>query len=168
FWWENNDDPFLALKERLRKSTITSQASSLFGKNSNKVNDTRRPTASDVSDTIVPALISVMGSSEADLVDSAVLALARIVPAERAGTVLPVIRTGLRHEAKSVREAATLALGVLGAPDAIPDLHDLLLDTPAGRADTNHPNGVEPQVRAFAAASLGLIGAHESVADLEN
>ena len=66
-----------------------------------------------------------------------------------------------------MRESATLALGVLGAPEACVDLRDLLLDAPAGRAATRRPDGVEPQVRAFAAAALGLVGAPQAAADLE-
>jgi HEAT repeat protein len=166
FWWENNDDPFLALKDRMRRGRITSQSGLARGLSSN-ADPARRPTPSDVADTIVPALLSVMDSSEADLVDSAVLALARVLPSEKSAVALPALRAALHHDAKSVRESATLALGVLGAPEAVVDLRELLLDTPDGRAATRHPNGVEPQVRAFAAAALGLIGAPQAAADLE-
>jgi HEAT repeat protein len=166
FWWENNDDPYLALKQRMRSNRVTSQVSTFRGGASN-ADAARRPTASDVSDAIVPALLSVLDSKEADLVDSAVLALARVLPSEKSAVALPAIRAALHHEAKSVRESATLALGVLGAPEACVDLRDLLLDAPAGRAATRHPDGVEPQVRAFAAAALGLIGAPQAAADLE-
>jgi HEAT repeat protein len=166
FWWENNDDPFLALKARMRNALVKSQASGLLG-HRQALETGRRPTASDVMDTIVPALLAVVDSKEADLADSAVLALARIVPIEHADAVLPAIRKTLAHDAKSAREAATLALGVLGAPEAVADLRTLLLDLPEGRRATNHPDGVEPQVRAFAAAALGLIGVPQSAADLE-
>lgn len=165
-WWEANHDPFLALKARMRGSVVRSHASSIFGSRQD-ADDARRPMPSDVTDVIVPALLAAVDSKEADLADSAVLALARIVPVERAELVLPALRRTLAHPAKSARESATLALGVLGAPEAVADLRRLLLDEPEGRAATLHPNGVEPQVRAFAAAALGLLGAPQSAADLE-
>src|SRR5262249_24442273 len=77
-----------------------------------------------------------------------------------------LIRT-LGHNEKSAREAATLALGVLGAADSIDTLRAILNDTPDGRKLTNHPDGVEPLVRAFAAASLGLLHAQAAVSDLK-
>jgi HEAT repeat protein len=166
FWWEANHDPFLALKARMRNVVVRSHASSLFGQRRDG-DDALRPTPSDVTDVIVPALLAAVDSKEADLADSAALALARIVPVERAELVLPALRRTLAHPAKSARESATLALGVLGAPEAVADQRHLLLDEPEGRAATLHQNGVEPQVRAFAAAALGLIGAPQSAADLE-
>jgi HEAT repeat protein len=107
--------------------------------------------------------------TQADIVDSAALAIGRSVPAENADKqVIDALVKTLGHKEKSAREAATLALGVLGASDSVDTLQKILNDAPEARKLTNHPEGVEPLVRAFAAASLGLLHAQNAVGDLKN
>src|SRR5262249_725651 len=87
FCARHTDDPSAARRGRMLGRRPTSQASLQRGVASN-ADLSRRPTPSDVSDTIVPALLSVLDSNEADLVDSAVLALARVLPAEKSAVAL--------------------------------------------------------------------------------
>jgi HEAT repeat protein len=63
----------------------------------------------------------------------------------------------------SVQTSATLALGVLGSPKAVPTLKDLVADTSKGRQIAGGRGEVEWLVRSFAALSLGLINDMGSV-----
>lgn len=171
FWWEHNKDPFLELKARLSKRGVTSASGGgLIGRTKPGEQLTaNRPTPSEVRTVIVPALMEGLTKIQADIADSAALAIGRSVPAENADKpLIDALMKTLGHKEKSVREAATLALGVLGSPDSIDTLQKILNDAPEARKLTNHPEGVEPLVRAFAAASLGLLHAQNAVADLKN
>lgn len=168
FWWEHNKDPFLQLKARLGKMVVTSGASRFTGKKNDAVS-ANRPSPSDVKDLIVPALLEGLSESHPDIADSAALAIGRSVRSEDANKqMIDALKSALGHKEKTVREAAALSLGVLGAPDGVDTLRSLLNDTKEGRNLTNHPEGVEPLVRAFAAASLGLLHAQTAVGDLKN
>jgi Ca-activated chloride channel family protein len=135
FWWEHNQDPFLELNQR-------------------------RPS---LHKRLLPVFLEALKNPDADVADAAALAIGRSVRSEDAGLVLPALIEALHHPKPTVRQSATLALGVLGSPDAEAMLLDLLLDSENGRALTNHPPDVEPLVRAFAAASLGLIADPKSI-----
>src|SRR5262249_11306708 len=168
FWWEHNKDPFLQLKARLGKMVVTSAASRFaVGRRSGDFL-AGRPSASEIQRDLVPVMLEALVESHPDVVDSAALALGRTLRPEDAGpAVVDSLKRALSHKEKSAREAATLALGVLGCPDALETLKAILDDTPDGRRLTGHPEGVEPLVRAFAAASLGLLHAQDAVGDLE-
>ena len=167
FWWEANDDAFLGLKERLRKQDVFTEGVGGIGR-SRAADDTRRMRVNgDDLARIRAALLVSLASDEADIVDSAALALARITPADQgADLVAPLVKT-LGHREATARQAAVLALGVLGAPEAGPVLRELLLDTPEGRRLTGQGQHVEEFVRAFAAASLGLLGEGADIQRLE-
>lgn len=173
FWWEHNKDPFLQLKSRLSKRGVTSNSGGgLIGrtKKSEEI-ATNRPSPSEIRSTILPVLLDGLTKTYPDIVDSAALAIGRSVSVEQGGAdkaIIDALVKALGHKEKSAREAATLALGVLGATDSVDTLQKILNDTPEGRKLTIHPEGVEPLVRAFAAASLGLLHAQNAVADLKN
>jgi HEAT repeat protein len=168
FWWEHNKDPFLDLKARLSGSVVTSGAGSFVGRT--KQNDnvaTNRPTPSEVKNILLPAFIDALGETHPDIVDSAALAIGRTLRSEDAASALTALTTALGHTEKTGREAATLAMGVLGSVDAEETLLNILKDTQKGRSLTNHPQGVEDMVRAFAAASLGMLGDAKAINDLK-
>ena len=160
FWWENNDDPFLNLKARLDGRVVFSNTAGFFtgrGRREDAIS-TNRPRAEDVRRDILPLMTSLLEEKHADVVDSACIAIGRMVRPEDADLAIePLIKT-LAHGEKTARQAATLALGILGSPLAIDPLLEILQDSVVGRKLTGHPEGVEDLVRAFAAASLGLIG----------
>ena len=168
FWWELNKEPYLALKERMASGGATSGSGQfLLGKGSHNVAlSSNRPGPTEVRESILPAVRGLLGEREADLVDSSVLALARVLRAEDAEGALEEILPILHHEARTAREAAALAMGVLGSERAIPALMELLLDSTEGRRLCQRPGGVEDRVRAFAAASLGMIGNAEAAVPL--
>jgi HEAT repeat protein len=169
FWWEHNKDPFLQLKARLGSRVVTSGASRFDARaRSAGFNAAGRPTPLEIRRDIVPALVDGLSESHPDVADSAALALGRSIRAEDADPKLfAALKDALGHKEKSVREAATLALGVLGSAEATEMLRSLLGDTAEGRRLTAHPEGVEPLVRAFAAAALGLLHAQVALEDLE-
>jgi HEAT repeat protein len=143
FWWEHNKDPFLA-ENAARASSTPPDAE------------------------VVATLLAALDDPNPDLADSAALALARATRGGDAdGSVRAALTKTLHHPGKTAREAATLALGVLGRPESIPLLRELLGDTDAGRALTNRSDAVESMVRAFAAASLGMLRAAEAAPDLK-
>jgi HEAT repeat protein len=114
-------------------------------------------------------LLEGLSESHPDIADSAALAIGRSVnSADADKKMIDALKAALGHKEKTVREAAALSLGVLGAPDGVDVLRSLLNDTKEGRTLTNHPEGVEPLVRAFSAASLGLLHAQTAVGDLKN
>jgi HEAT repeat protein len=166
YWWEANSAPLLQLQERLRRLVVRTEAASPLNRSRNASEPRSRLNSDDV-DRVEKALLAALPSSDPDVADAAVLALARTVPAERASEVLPAIVQTLGHEGHTAREAATLALGVLGAPDGAAPLRELLLDSEEGRRLTRQGVHVEERVRAFAAASLGMLGDPADVARLE-
>ncbi|MBL8843158.1 MAG: HEAT repeat domain-containing protein [Planctomycetes bacterium] len=158
FWWEANDDAFLELKSRLRQQRTTSVTTLGFGRGDPGAAALTQRISGEDRGRIRAALLVALASEEADLADSAAIALARMSSPNDAAVVLPALEAVLGHAQKSVREAATLALGIVGSSDALPVLRELLRDLPAGRARTGRDGPVEPLVRAFAAASIGMIG----------
>src|SRR5262245_42989626 len=118
FWWEANDDAFLNLKDRMRRGRVsTSLNSQLTSRLATDRNELATRTTAEDRARIVAVLLGSLDSKEADIVDSAVLSLARIVRAEDASSVLPAVIKVLSHPERTPRQSAALALGVLGAPE---------------------------------------------------
>jgi HEAT repeat protein len=161
FWWEANQDELLLAHARRAVVSAAGQASS-----NGDAPTVHALTAEQARSRVLPALLSALGDKEGEVADTAALALARDVPAEQGALAQgPLVRV-LKHDAKSAREAATLALGVVGSSDALPTLRALLLDEEEGRRASAHSDGVEEQVRAFAAAAIGAIGDASAFDDL--
>ena len=169
FWWEHNKDPFLELKARMSGGAVSSGAGSfLAGKlKPSEALSANRPSANEVRNDILPALIDALSETHPDIVDSAALAIGRSLRSDDAAVALDALKKTLGHTEKTGRESATLSLGVLGSIDSITVLREILNDTAKGREITNHPQGVEDLVRAFAATSLGLIGNEAAIEDLK-
>lgn len=168
FWWEYNKDRYLNLRERLAKTgNVTGNAGFLTGLGRKAEADSaNRPSETEVLTQMVPTLVSVLGENEADIVDSAVLAIARMVRADSASAVLDSIKEALGNTNVSVKQSAILSLGVLGSKEAIPVLAEILADSAEGRSLLKERNKIQDLQRAFAAISLGYIGAPESIAVL--
>ena len=150
FWWEINKETFLNVRKGLGESPD--------GHDLKEGAPTSGfPTAHMIKEEVLPALIDALGVDDRDILDSAVLAIARVTRAEDAPLVLEKIKSLLSSKYKTVRQSACLSLGVLGTPEAVPICRDLMTDTPAGRKLTRCAS-VPVLVRAFAALSLGLIG----------
>lgn len=170
FWWEHNKEPFLNLKNRLGDSAVVSESPGFFtgrGRKPAAVSN-NRPTPEDIKTRIVPELRKLLDETNPDVVDSAALAIPRMVQGADSKDEIEILKATLGHKEKTAREAATLGLGVLGSADAVEVLKDLMNDTPGGRTLTKQGGEVEVLVRAFAAASLGLIGSPAVIEDLKS
>ncbi|MBL8843159.1 MAG: HEAT repeat domain-containing protein [Planctomycetes bacterium] len=168
YWWDANDDLLMAWRAERRSAARTDLAVPGFGRAAPSAGAAAtQPLDAADRERVRAALLAALASDEAEIADSAALALARCTPVSDAGQVLGPLLAALRHRAASVREAATLGLGIVGHPGALPVLQELLGDTPRGRERVGGSGPVTPFVRAFAAAALGLIGdaaAFESLA----
>ena len=165
FWWENNKDRYLDLRARLGSGAVQSGGAAFLTGLGRKeaVNTSKRPSADEVNATLVPILRSVLGEDDADIVDSAVLAMGRMVSKESASLVIEDIRASLGNKNLTVKQSAILSLGVLGSVDAVPDLMEILGDTQKGRTLLDERGSIQSLQRAFAATALGYIGSPETV-----
>jgi HEAT repeat protein len=164
FWWEHNQDALLGARPEARSQATTSDSGHLtgVGRASRLGFDVEAAARAEIA----PLLQSILRSeTEAELCDSATLALARIASPELAPFVVGDIRRGLRHPVLSVQTSAILALGVLGDPACVPELRAIMDDSPAGRLAVG-ADRVAWQLRAYAALSLGLINDAEAVEPL--
>jgi HEAT repeat protein len=167
FWWENNKDAFLDLKNRLGgTSNVSGSSGFLVGRGRKDMARTsKRPTSSMIMNDILPSLLDALKIDHKDIQDSTVLAVARITRSEDASKVIDNIYELLDSKYDTAQQAATLSLGVLGSPEACQTCYDLMIDSQAGRQLVG--GGKVPDlVRAFAALSLGLIGSEQSAPKL--
>jgi HEAT repeat protein len=169
FWWEYNKEPYLNLRLRLGDMIKTGGSAIGVGHGEREGGvSANRVTAEDVKNEILPALLPALSESDADIVDSSVLAIGRMLPRDLSDLGFDAIVRTLKSEHTSAQEAATLSLGVLGDPKAIDILVELMNDTPKARSQYLQSNKPTPNlVRAFAALSLGLIGQKDSIPLLE-
>ncbi|MHC4946197.1 MAG: hypothetical protein ACYTG7_24560, partial [Planctomycetota bacterium] len=84
FWWECNKDAFLNLKERLDyQGNISGSGGFLAGRGRrDRAIATRRPSPDTIQNQIIPCLKQALKVDNADMLDSAVLSLARITRSE--------------------------------------------------------------------------------------
>jgi len=167
FWWENNKDAFLNLKNRLGgTSNISGSSGFLVGRGrKDTARTSKRPSADMIKNDVLPALLAAMKEDHADIQDSTVLAVARITRPEDAALALDDIKAMLSSKYETAQQSACLSLGVLGSPEACQVCYDLMIDSQAGRQVVG--GGRVPRlVRAFAALSLGLIGSEQSAPKL--
>jgi HEAT repeat protein len=169
FWWENNKDQYLNLKERLQGVTSTTGSSGhLTGRGrKTEARSSRRPSQEKINADVLPALDGLLKDSDnRDILDSAILAMARAAREDSAQLVLDAALPMIGHNELSVQTSSTLALGVLGSPKALSTLNELLADSSKGRQIAGGRGEVPWLVRAFAALSLGLINQPDSVSVL--
>jgi HEAT repeat protein len=164
FWWEQNKEPYLNLKNRLSQTgNVSGSSGFLTGRGKKEeASSSKRPTREIINNEILPSLKKAMQEDHPDILDSAVLALARITRAEDADLVYDDILTLIGSKHQTAQESATLSLGVLGSPKAVPALYELMIDSSEGQRITGKSE-VPVLVRAFAALSMGLIGSEDTV-----
>jgi len=165
YWWENNKDRYLDLKERLKENlNVSGGASALTGRGRKATNTaSRRPDQALIQGELIPALLQLVRSSnDRDILDSAILALGRTSEEATADQVIEVAMPLLANTELSVQSSAALTLGVLGSEKASAALRNVLQDNSDGRRMTGG-GAAHWLVRAFSALSLGLIGDNDSV-----
>lgn len=159
-WWDLNKHRHLNLRARLRSRTA------LTGNAVRSRDLSGRPTFQELQGETLDGLLRLVKDPDVDIADSALLAVARITPAEHASLVRDALLEGLKREEASARNAAILALGVLGSTDSVDLLLDVLADRVAGRRALKLNESVSTHARGLAAVSLGLIGDARAIAPL--
>lgn len=157
-WWEFNKAPYLDLRGRLGSSEVQTGLGRSGVPAEGDGNAAGRPGFEALLETVIPVLKQALQEDDTDIVDSAVLALARITPGDRGALVAADILETLGHKERSAKQSAILALGVLGDRAAVPVLLELLRGAPAARERLKIGNAVDESYRALAAISLGLLG----------
>lgn len=164
-WWDQNKDRFLNLREQLARGHSASGSSGLLTGRGRKATwrNSRRVGPDLVEGQVLPVLLEVLASSsDREMLDSAVLALARSAPAHRAPDILAATLPLLAHSELSVQTSATLSLGVLGSRSSAALLLAVARDDSTGREAVGG-GPVPRQVRAHAAFALGLVADARSV-----
>lgn len=167
FWWEFNKDPFIALKDAIHDAgVVTDSIDEYLGHGiRNTARDTLRPSESQITQEIVPALLRALEATEQrDIVSSCMVAVAKAGRNADGTDILGVIRARLVTNDQEVRETAAIALGISQMKEALPTLVELARDSATGRKLCRRDE-VDPRTRAFAIYGLGLLAA--SSADLE-
>jgi len=95
-------------------------------------------------------------TNNADVNSACLIALAKSGGDTPDAEILDVIRARLTRSHIEVREAAVLAMGILGNSDAFDDLDALVRNTRRGRQVVGRDN-IGDRVRTFAAYALGLL-----------
>jgi HEAT repeat protein len=159
-FWDLNKHRYLNLRARLRSRTAITgdqrRASDLSG----------RPEYDELVSEVIPLLRRLCADRDADVADSAVLALARVTPGNVASESYSLILGTLARKERSVRQSALVSLGVLGDRAAVAPLIGVLLDDADGRRTMSATQAIATDERGFAAVALGLIGDESAVAPL--
>ncbi|MFH0945192.1 MAG: HEAT repeat domain-containing protein, partial [Planctomycetota bacterium] len=121
-WWEMNKHPYLNLRARLgSRFSVTGLGRDGLGENRFDDSATSvRPDFEELKTRMLPVLRKLLKEDDPDIVDSAVLALARVTPSAQADLVIEDLKGALQHTDRSVQQAAILGLGVLGERQAVP------------------------------------------------
>jgi len=168
-WWELNRDAYLILGERGARQDTAGGEFYLGTGQRQTIRDRGRATRDDVLLNIVPALATVIESGGSyDLVREAIVAQAK-AGRQETHFGLPF---SLRHFLSEndhlvINQTAALAFGILASAEGVEDLRSLLGDTTAGRKLVRD-EFVDPELRAFAAYGLGLVGQAASSDDVRH
>ncbi len=158
-WWEYNKDPYL--RGRARSSVPTGDRAFLRRDGARlAVGRFARPTDDDVRGEVVPALVRALSVDDAEILDSATIALGRVAEPDIGG-VARTLREQLASRHATVRQSGLLALGILGDRASAPILWGVMSDTSAGRSALG--GEVTAVERAFAAFALGFACGPEMV-----
>ncbi|MBI4879322.1 MAG: HEAT repeat domain-containing protein [Planctomycetes bacterium] len=157
-WWNFNKHAYLNLRARLgSRYSITGLGRDGVAAEILPAGESPRPSFSELEQEVLPVLRALLSEDDPDIVDSAVLALARVTPASRASLVFDDIVGALQHPERSVKQAAILGLGVLGHGLAVPLLIEILQDSREGRRLLRLTQEVDEIQRAMAAVALGYL-----------
>lgn len=157
-WWFFNDDRYLNLKNRIRAEQNATDNADLFVGDSGVDAVTRIP-AKQIRAKVNPALQFALKDPYYDTRAAAVIALGKTGFREND---LPFIESVLDDKDKRVRESACLAMGILGNRSAVPTLLDVMENATSARRKLGRgTKDVLTRTRAFAAISIGLIGARD-------
>jgi HEAT repeat protein len=153
-WWAANKEAFLRLNEQMREDVDpTSQAGGgAKPKPDKSAAELRRLRDEATRSALVPVFVEALSDESFEVRTAAAIALGKAGGTDGAKALREM---SFKDKHKDVRDAAVLALGLLGRETDIPFLDARLRD------DKDNPRH-----RAFAAFALGLIGGEDAAAAL--
>ena len=156
-WWGLNDDRFLLLKKKLRQEDASTENADIFlGDSSGLEVDIEKITRKKIINKIVPALKIALKDPYYDARAGAVIALGKVADPLDTDSLARI--SGLLGDpSKQVRESACLALGLLGNPDSVSILKDIVEANKNGRNAVGRHSDILNRTRSFACIALGLI-----------
>jgi HEAT repeat protein len=164
-WWFYNDDKYLQLKLRVRQANEETEAGCYYTSEVRESGAIERAPLARIQQRVIPALKSALADKYFDARAAASIALGKAGALDPAALAIE-LKKHLTDEQQQVRESACLALGLLGAKEAIDDLVGMMQNSPAARkAYAKDGKDIQSRTRAFAALGLGLIGARADIGD---
>jgi len=122
--------------------------------------------ADDVRKSLLPLLALALRDESVEVADSAAIALGRSLSAKEVAPLLPHLARNLAHDESSPQEAAILALGMCGGPDAVALLRSIALDTPEGRKTCGATGPLADLQRGLATLALGIAGSQDALSPI--
>ena len=154
-WWHDHEDLFLQLRAQLAAAPPASLTRILTGRGRVERGSSRRAAVDEVREQLIPALLELLAEDdEPEVLDSALIALARCADEADAERVLAAVKPLLSSEVLNVQTSAVLALGIHGSARFVPLLGGIMGDSVGGREAVG--GEVPPLVRSIAALSIGL------------
>ncbi|MBM4016366.1 MAG: HEAT repeat domain-containing protein [Planctomycetes bacterium] len=165
-WWYFQRESYLPRHTVGRMSTQTGAAGFLTGRGDAPDGDSSPLLQADARHRVLAALIPLLGDGSTEVVDAAAIALGRSVPTEMAGPFLAPLTRTLAHAERTPRQAAAIALGILGGPEAAELLREIAADTPRGRKVCDATGPIDDLLRGLAVLALGLTDQAGNIAPL--
>ncbi len=169
YWWEFNKAPMIQLRRAVH-ATGTATKSDRFYMGAGHIaegEDTLRPTATQISNEILPRLKQALDATEQrDITSSCMIALAKIGEDHEQFKILDVFRERLTSKDLEIRQTAAISMGISQMTESVDDLIAIATDTQRGRELCNRRE-VDDFTRAFAAYGLGLVAHSTSNVDLK-
>lgn len=162
-WWRAHRDAFFA-DGRPNTDASTGREGMLSGSGRSEDGGVDDAALFAAQSKILFGLRGVLGDADAEVVDSAVIAIARSVDPRFGAPLQRDLLDALRSEVRSVRQSAILAFGLLATEDAATTLRVVLEGGAKARAACGG-NDVSDVDRGLAAMSLGLLSDRASVPD---
>lgn len=166
-WWLYNREPYLGLRRRLAHEQVHSGKLGFLDVGGSTTSSYQPPGSAEVAQRVVPVLLAALAAGDAEIADSALIALGRSAPAEVGPLVADAMREALQSANLGVRQSAILGLGMLGERSAVPALWSIMNDTGDGRRLLDRKAAVMPMDRALAAIAIGLGAGPELVPQVQ-
>jgi HEAT repeat protein len=166
FWWNNNNDDILQLKEAIYRLRSTKEGGfGALGQGSGR-NDATRATEKQVKETLIPALLWAMdraNKQHPDTESASYIALAKVTDDP---SHIPLLMSGVAKDGKKngevdqiVNESAALSLGLLRRADKSRQFDAKELDRVRDFLFQVFEDGqYQTRTRGFAMLSIGLLG----------
>jgi HEAT repeat protein len=163
-WWYFQREAYLPRHTVGRNERpVTSAAGSVVGRTAPDPAPDSPLLPEDARSLVLPVLVGALKDSSSEVVDAAAIALGRSVEPAASGPFLDPLQKTVAHKVRSPQQAATLALGMIEAPEGAAVLREIVQDTPAGRGVCGATGPIDDLLRGLAALALGFSDERASV-----